>query len=575
MAQKKTVTVHSDIGEIPLDHLGAALGVSRIEAGKSYQGMGELLKKVIETADQDAWCQIKIRIDYTYDHLEKALSALEAEEGFLARIRQDVAKGKKLLFKPNLVTVENIEPYTHRLLQGTCANTEWSFVAAVMRWFHDQAGIRYCQMSLGEAASNSVVKAAQYTRIKSSGRPVTPEAAYEGRSDDFYGGWGFYFTRRYLAEASGQAAGDDPMQGLEESMSGTFIPPGKAGDRLMVYDLNRISDDPAKGREIPLPDGENFKSIILHKVIVGGDPTDPEDCALYPGSILINLPKLKVHSQAMFTNAIKNLGIGLYPLQANRPQCNCWEYAFPDSNIPAIKSRIPHQVWVPELDPDTLIPKKDETGKYRVTRTGGLTGTMLDIIRAVAGENIFMMHVVDAIEAVNRDHQGTGLGIVIPEGLMVAGTDVVATDLMCARYMFSNVGLKEARDSGMEDGFGGCFPQAVPVPKLDRHTIITDKRYDCPIARDASIAQAQKYGLGKIAYYITGWDAVTGNPLASSGGRLGFLADSSFSDIHTEALYWDIYKMPWDLQRTFLGYLEAVDQLENCTLKQDFLAAFD
>jgi hypothetical protein len=277
----------------------------------------------------------------------------------------------------------------------------------------------------------------------------------------------------------------------------------------------------------------------------------------------------------MFTNAIKNLGIGLYPLQANRPGCSCWEYAFPDSNIPAIKSRIPHQVWVPELDPDTLVPKKDETGKYRVTRTGGLTGTMLDIIRAVAGQNIFMMHVVDAIEAVNRDHQGTGLGIVIPEGLMVAGTDVVATDLMCARYMFSNVGLKQARDSGMKDGFGGCFPQAVPVPKLDGHAIVTDKRHDCPIARDASIAQAQKYGLGKSAYYITGWDAVTGNPLASSGGRLGFLADGRFSDIHTETLYWDIYKMPWDLQQTFLGYLEAIDQLENRTLKQEFLAAFD
>ncbi len=569
--------INSDIGQVTIDNMGAALGVARVAAEKSYIGIGNLLKSVIETDDKDAWKKIKDKIDYTYTYLDKALSALDKEENFLAPMIQQVKAGKKLLFKPNLVSVENIEPYTHLPIPGTVANTEWAFVAAVMKWFHDTANIRYDQMCLGEAASGSLTKASKYTHIKKSGRPVTSEAAYEGKSDDFYGGWGFYFVRRYLAEESKSSPEDNPMNGLEESMAGTSVAPGEAHNKLMVYDLNRISDDPSKGRAIPLPDGKNFKSIILHKAIVGADPEDSEDRKRYPGSILINLPKLKVHSQAIFTNAIKNLGIGLYPLQANQPNCKCgsWIYASPDSNIPTMKSRIPHQVWVPEMDTETLIPKKDEKGNYLVTKTGGLTGTMLDIIRAVASQDIFMMHIVDAIETVNRDHQGVGLGIAVPEGLIVAGLDVVATDLMCARYMFSNVGLKEAQETGLDDGFGGNFPQAIPFPKLNGKIIQTDKRYDCPIARDASMSQAQKYGLGSTSYYIKGWDAVSNNPLTSSGGRLGFLTDNTFTDIHTQTLYWDIYKMPWDIQHTFLGYLEAVDQLESSTLKKEFLNEFD
>lgn len=567
--------VNSDIGEITLDQFGSALGVARISAEKSYQGLATLLTQVINKDDQASWAEIKKKIDYTFENVGKALSALEEEEPFLAGIKGELEDGKKLLLKPNLVSVENIEPYTHKQLPGTIANTEWAFVAAVMRWFHDEAGVRYGQMCLGEAASGSIIKASQYTHLKKIGRPVTPEAAYEGCSDDFYGGWGFCFTRRYLAETLPPESDEDPMRGLEESMAGTYIAPGDADGRLMVYDLNRLCDDSAKGRSIPLPDGENFKSIILHKVIVGGDPADAEDRRRYPGCVLINLPKLKVHSQAVFTNAIKNLGIGLYPLQANLHGCKSWAYGSPDNDLPTMKSRIPHQVWVPEMDPHSHFPVKDDQGNYKVTKTGGLTGTMLDIIRAVAGEGVSMMHIVDGVEAVNRDHQGVGLGIVHPEGLIVAGADVVAVDLLCARYIFSNVGLEEAVKNGPEDGFGGRFPQKVPVPKLEGNAIKTAQDYDCPIMRDASMAVAVKYGLGQTSYRVSGWDAVSENPLVSSGGRLGFLAQDTFTDIHTKYLYWDIYKLPWDLQKTFLDYLDAVDQLEGTKLKADFLDAFD
>ena len=97
------------------------------------------------------------------------------------------------------------------------------------------------------------------------GKSITPEAAIEGKAGNFYCGWGFYFARKYLAESLGPDRMDDPMKGYEESVAGTYIPPGHVSDKLMVYDLNRIFDDPSKGREVAVPDGVNFKSITLHK----------------------------------------------------------------------------------------------------------------------------------------------------------------------------------------------------------------------------------------------------------------------------------------------------------------------
>lgn len=581
----------SDIGPVAPDQSGAVVGVSRLDPAKSYPAIGGLLKEVIASSDQTAWAQIKSRIDYMYLNLDKVLSVLDQSEGFVQKIKARVQLGQKLLFKPNGISVEIINPHNLLPFPGSFANTEWAFVAAVMRWFHDKAGISYYQMMLGEAATQVTTRAAQYTIIKKSGRPVTTEAAYEGRSDDFYGGWGFYFVRRYLsdvlpsaspnastdasAETSGPCLQEDPMRGLEESMAGIYIAPGDARDKLMVYDLNKISDDPSKGREVAVPNGENFTSIILHKVIVGGDPSDPADCKKYPGCVLINLPKLKIHTQALLTNAIKNLGIGLYPMQAIRSNHSCWEYATPCSDIPAIKSKIPHQVWVPKLDMQTLTPQKNAQGDYIVEKTGGLTATMLDIIQAVVHQDIFMLHIVDAIEAVNRDHQGTGLGIAVAEGLIVAGCDAVAVDLFCARYMFSNVGLKEAHALDLDDGFGGRFPQAVPVPRYENASIVTDTGYDCPLVRDRCLKKAEQQGLGHSEYHVIGWDATADQPLASVNGRLGRLDGEHFKDIHTQSLFWDMYKMPWDLQKTFFAYLETIDQLEGQNHKERFLRAFD
>jgi hypothetical protein len=567
--------VHTAIGDGPIDQDGAPVAVARMDVKKSYQGTGLLLQKVIRDADAAAWKDIKAKIDYAYENISAALTSLEKETGFLITLRKRIDRGQKLLFKPNLVSTENIDPHNYGPTPGSTGNTEWPFVAAVMRWFHDKAGISYYRMCIGEAATSLSSVASQYRQLKTTGRPVTTEAVIEGRSDDFYGGWGFYFVRRYLAEASDLSGGDDPLRGLEESMAGIYLPPGKVTDKLLVYDLNRICDDPSKGREIPVPGGENFSSLLLHKVIIGGDPADAADRSLYPGCILINLPRLKVHAQALFTNIIKNLGIGLYPMEVSRSGGCVWEYATPHRRIPGMKGSIPHQVWVPELDSETCLPKRTDDGRYLVKKTGGLTGTMLDIIAAVAAQDIFMMHIVDALEGINRDHQGYGLGIREPEGLAVAGLDPVAADLFCARYMFSNVGLKEAKESGLDDRRGGYFPQAVPVPRYDGRAIINEKGYDCPPGRDYCFERAQQRGLGKLSYHVIGQDGITGQPLASFGGRLGYMEGAHFHEIFTTALYSDIYKMPWDLQKTFFGYLNAVDKLEGTARMRSFLDAFD
>jgi hypothetical protein len=345
--------------------------------------------------------------------------------------------------------------------------------------------------------------------------------------------------------------------------------------KLMVYDLNRIFDDPDKGRDVPVPDGINFKSITLHKAVVGGVLEDDKDRKAYPGCILVNLPKLKVYNVTLLTNVIKNLGIGLYPMEAAEAGECRWDYSVPHTAVPGIKGGIPHQVWVPRTDPKTGFPERDREGRYIVEKTGGITATMIDIIQAVRSQGTYMVHIVDAIEAINLDHTGQLPGTREPEGLVFAGLDPVATDLLCARYLFSNVPLKEALQTGLDDGSGGRFPQQVPLPAAEGGHIVTREGYDCPLSRDLCFENAEKRGLGKRKYYVVGQDAVADRPMVSLQGHLGAVSGTKFSEVMTKAVYFDIYKMPWDMQQTFFHYLTAVDQLTGSYLKKEFLETFD
>ena len=291
MNNTKNLIFDSPLGKREADSAGSVVGVTRLDAEKSYSGIGDLLQTYINESHQESWNRIRGKIDYTYDHLDPAMNALLSEPDFHPALKARLEQGQKLLFKPNTVAPRNIDPQTHGPDNGSTASTEWAFVAALMRWFHDRLDVSYHRMCIGEAATAMSAAAGYYTMHHPEGRTVTTEAVLEGRSDGFYGGWGFYFVRKYLSESLDPGAGDDPMMGLEESVSGTYIPPGLVTDKLMVYDLNRIFDDPAKGREIPVQDGVNYKTITLHKAIVGGDPDDPADREAYPGCVLVNVPK--------------------------------------------------------------------------------------------------------------------------------------------------------------------------------------------------------------------------------------------------------------------------------------------
>jgi hypothetical protein len=575
MAHNKRRIVDSPLGKQEIDNSGPPVGVVRMDVDRAYAGTGELLQKVINDSDHVAWNQIRAKIDYMFENIDLILALLDQETGFNRQLKSRLEKGQKLLFKPNVVMPMNIDPQTHGPDQGCTTVTDWAFVAALMRWFHDKVGISYYNMCLGEAATGMSAAAGYYSMYHPDGKRVTTEAVLEGKSGNFYGGWGFYFVRKYLSESMKTNAEDDPMKGYQESEEGIYIPPGEVNDKLMVYDLNRIYDDPSKGREIDVPDGINYKTITLHKVIVGGNPNNDEDLKAYPGCILVNVPRLKVHCFTLFTNVIKNLGIGLYPMQSTKEGGFHWEYSVPHTQVPGMKGGIPHEVWIPELDPKTHMPQKDPQNRYIVKKTGGINATMIDIVKAVANQDIFMIHVVDGIEMINRDHMGNVLGERVAEGLVFAGLDPVAIDLLSARYMFSNVPLEKALKVELNDRAGGQFPQAVPIPVLEGKTITTKLDFDCPLSRDRCLENAEKRGLGKRTYHAIGHDTVTDSQIVSLNGHLGAVRNGTFSDLITETLYFDVYKMPWDMQKTALKYMEAVDQLTGSSLKEKFLSAFD
>lgn len=556
------------------DSSGAPVGVVRLEPERSYAGTGLLLQKVIDESSEEAWEAIKAKIDYTYESLHLAMEPLREKTRFDDTVKARLAAGQKLLFKPNLVNTLNIDPLTHGPSLGSTACTEWPFVAALMRWFHDSLSVRYHQMIIGEAATAMSAMSAMLSIINPAGKPVTTEAVIEGRTGDFYGGWGFYFVRRYLAEC-GFEPGDDPRQGYEASVSGSYLPPGLVQNELRVYDLNRIFDDPRKGREVEVPGAVNFNTITLHKAVIGGDPDNAEDRKAYPGCVLINVPKFKVHIQALFTNVIKNLGIGLYPMQFSKTGRCCWEYSNPHNSVPGMKGGIPHEVWVADMDYESCLPKTDSLGNPLLRKTGGLSGTMVDIIKAVQNQDIFMIHVVDGIEATNCDHQGTDLSVKTQEGMIFAGLDPVAADLLCARYMFSNVPMKEALASGVEDGQGGYFPQSVPIPAVQGKSISSTNGYDCPLARYNLFSMAESRGLGARSYHALGWDMAAHAPIISLDGHLGRVEEGAFVDIVTATLFYDVYKISWDLQKTVFGYFSSCDAVTGSSLKKQFLDAFD
>ena len=566
----KGVVVDSALGKKKVDSEGAPISGVRMDVSKAYAGVPGLLQKVINENDTAAWTEIINKIDYIYVTLDYSLAGLDRETGFATELQAQVKSGKKLLFKPNLVAPTVIDHVTHGEGLGAPICTEWPFIAALMRWFHDKLDVSYHQMALGEASTCTFILAKSYN--------IPTEAVLEGRSGDFYGGWGFYFVRRYLSERHPPSHTDDPMRGHEDSAAGRFLPPGRAGERLMVYDLNKIQDEPSKGRTLAVPDGANFQEITLHKAIVGGDPRDLDDRRDYPGCVLVNVPKLKIHFQDLITNAIKNLGIGLYPTACAVSEGKSdmsWKYACPSTEIPNFKGRLPHMPWVLKIDENTNLPAKDAKGEYIATKTAGMPGTQSDVIRAVQSQNIFMLHVVDAIETMNHSHNPDGKAVRVPEGYAWSSLDCVALDLHCARYCFKTVPMLEGLRLKEENGWPTEFVHHVPVARVDGSNIVTGEGLDSPLFRYNLYRYAEGRGVGQQQYYVVGWDSLTASPLASLGGHLGRIDNGQFHELMTTTFYYNLGCQLWDIQKTVLSYAKAHDDLTGSSLYQEFMDAFD
>ena len=262
MVDLKSTVVGSRIGKVSVDKAGSPVAEVKMDPNESYVGVPVLLQSFIDEANLDAWNKIKEKIDYIYVNIDHLLSQLDRETHFTSKVKSEVKTGKKLLFKPNIVNPRNIDPVTHEEGIGNPACTEWPFVAALMRWFHDKLDISFYQMMLGEAASATSIMAGIFSHGYNGGRKITTESVIEGRTGDFYGGWGFYFVRKYLTETHEASHTDNPMNGYEESITGSYLPPGQTTDKLMVYDLNRLYDVAGKQRTVPVPEGVNYKEIL-------------------------------------------------------------------------------------------------------------------------------------------------------------------------------------------------------------------------------------------------------------------------------------------------------------------------
>ena len=63
--------------------------------------------------------------------------------------------------------------------------------------------------------------------------------------------------------------------------------------------------------------------------------------------------------------------------------------------------------------------------------------------------------------------------------------------------------------------------------------------------------------------------------MVSLQGHLGRMENGTFFELVTKVMYFDVVKLPWDLQRTVISYLESVDRLAGSGLKAEFFDPLD
>ncbi|BBF43757.1 hypothetical protein lbkm_2445 [Lachnospiraceae bacterium KM106-2] len=548
-----------------IDTSGSPISLVRIDPEKAYSNIYTLLQSYINRHDQFAWEQLKEKIDYIYYNITTLLDTLDHETNFKSKVLSQLATGKKLLFKINGVSVNVIDENTHGAGTGAPVCTPWLFVAALMRYFHDSLDINYYQMTMGEAPPSDDVFAKLYSLL--ARRAISHESTLEGKNEDFYGGYGFYFVRKYLYERHPLGHTDNPMNGYENSVNGQYLPPGKANDRLMVYDLNDVNSS-NRGRTIRIPNGGNFKTITMHKAVIGGDTSEKDD---YPGCILINIPILKMHFMDLITNAIKNLGIGLYPGFCEDQEKRTNKYAHHNN----FKSKLPHSRWIMDLDEKTFLPRTDENGNYIREQTLGFSGTQCDIINGLKDQGIFILHICDAINIVNISHMPDGKCIPIPEGLIFSSLDPLALDYCCARYCFNQLSMRDGTILKEKNEWPTEFVQKTPLPYLKGNAILTKTGYDSPLFRYPLYDYAAEHGIGQKKYYVRGSDTITNAPFVSVNGHLGRIENHFFVDYLTNTMYYNPGSLLHDLQLMVLSYAKCNDALTGTSLYDEFMERYD
>lgn len=557
-----------------LDDFGSLIQGTHLDVSKAYSKIPDLLQDVIDNDNEKSWEEVKISIDYIYECIFLMLKDLDEKTHFMNRIHQDIAKKKLLLFKPDILSADCINVTNHNKGDGYYLSTQWPVVAAIMRWFHDYGNIHYCHMALVEGCVDRY--SLRYTNT--FGFKVTNEAVIEGRYRNIYGGWGFYFVRRYLSANRTLDLDDNPMNGYEESCAGTYLPPGKATNKMMFYDINQIQLEPSRGRLIPVPDGKNFKAIILHKVIVGGNPQNPEDLKLYPGSILINIPVMKIHDQDLLTNAIKNISMGLYPskcAESQNPSDKTWLYSSPNYELPNTKAKLPHSPWILKVDEHTGIPIRDESGKYTTRKTFGISGTQFDIIKALQNQNIFMVHISDNINITNISHNHGHIAEALPEGFIWASLDCVSLDLFCSRYCFNTIPLSLSKHLQKKNNLPTDFIRNIPLAKIKYGQIVSFNTLDSPLLRYSLFNDAENRGIGSCKYHIGGLDWSTGSFLGSCQGHLVSYSNNKVNELVTKNLYYNPLTILYNLQPTILSYAKSCDQLFHSNLYKELMELFD
>jgi hypothetical protein len=273
-----------------------------------------------------------------------------------------------------------------------------------------------------------------------------------------------------------------------------------------------------------------------------------------------------MHAQDLITNAIKNLGIGLYPTQ---------KYDFPHTVYPNLKGKLPHSPWVLEMNPDTHLPVIDKNGNYSATKTAGFSGTQSDVIKAVQNQNVFLLHITDTINMINISHDPNERSVSIPEGYVFASLDCVALDFFCARYCFKTLSMLQALKLKVQYNWPTEFVRHVPVPISYGRNISTGIWFDSPLFRYDLYRYAEARGIGQQKYYVFGYDSTTDCPLASLNGHLGRIDNGSFLELITKTLYYNPNTILHDLQLTILSYAKACDTLTRTSVYKELMDNFD